>query len=94
MNAQREAAIRQLVIDWLDDNYHFGETEALLAGDDEKSFLQSGLLDSFGFVRLVLYIEKTCGVRIDRKHLSPANFDGLRKIATYVAALPSPPSLP
>jgi acyl carrier protein len=88
MDATRQASVRRLVIDWLDDNYHFGDTETLLAGDDEKSFLMSGLLDSLGFVRLVLHIEQSCGVRINRKDLSPETFDGLRKISTFVASLP------
>lgn len=87
MATAHETFVRQLVIDWLDDNYHFGDTETLLGGDDDKSFLRSGLLDSLGFVKLVLHIETTCGVQIDRKTLSPDNFDGLRKISTYVAGL-------
>jgi acyl carrier protein len=87
MSTTREATVRQIVIDWLDDNYHFGEAETLIGGDDQKSFLRSGLLDSLGFVKLILHLEQTCGVRIDRKDLTPANFDGLGKIAGYVARL-------
>ena len=37
--------MRRTVIDWLDDNYHFGEAETLIDGDDEKSFLKYGILD-------------------------------------------------
>ena len=88
MTTARESTVRQHIIDWLDDNYHFGETEAMIGGDEGKSFLHHGVLDSLGFVRLLLHIEKTFGVRIDRKDLSPANFDGLRKIVAYVSALP------
>ena len=82
------AGVRKLVVDWLDDNYHFGEAEALIAGDDDRSFLRNGILDSLGFVKLVLFLESTCGVTIDRKDLSPANFDSLLKIVTYVTRLP------
>jgi acyl carrier protein len=82
------AALRQLVIDWLDDNYHFGDAAGLLADDEDKSLLKNGILDSLGFVKLVLYLESTCGVEIDRKDLSPANFDSLHKIVTYVSSLP------
>lgn len=78
---------RQLIIDWLDDNYHFGDTESLIGGDDNKSFLQSGILDSLGFVSLVLYIENTCNVKIDRADLRPENFDSMGKIVLYVMAL-------
>jgi acyl carrier protein len=85
MNA---AKLRSLVIDWLDDNYHFGEAENVIGGDDERSFLRSGILDSLGFVKLILFLEQACGVEIDRKDLSPANFDSLGKIVRYVSALP------
>lgn len=78
------AALRQAVIDWLDDNYHFGDA-ATLVGDDDLSFLENGILDSLGFVNLVLHLERSYGIRIDRKALSRANFDSLRKIANYVA---------
>ena len=78
-------SIRRLVIDWLDDNYHFGEAESLLV-DDERSFLQNGILDSLGFVRLTLHLEQTFGIMIDRKHLTPDNFDSMGKIVRYVEA--------
>jgi len=77
-------ALRQLVVEWLDDNYLFGEAEALIRSDDQ-SFLESGVLDSLGFVKLVLMLEKRYGIRIDRKHLTRANFDSMNKIVTYVA---------
>ena len=79
--------IRQAVIDWLDDNYHFGEAEEIIQ-DDDQSFLQSGVLDSLGFVQLILFLEGRYSMKIDRKSLRPANFDGLRKIVTYVASHP------
>jgi acyl carrier protein len=80
--------LRAFVVAWLDDHYHFGDAESLLAGDDDKSFLKNGILDSLGFVKLVLELERACAVRIDRKGLSPANFDSLRKIVACVTQLP------
>jgi len=76
---------RQQVIDWLDDNYHFGDAAKLIKTDD-LSFLDNGILDSLGFVQLVLYLEKTFKVKIERKHLSRENFDSLRKIVGFVMA--------
>jgi acyl carrier protein len=80
-------ALRKLVIDFLDDNYHFGDAESLIGGDEDKSFLRNGILDSLGFVRLVLLIETRCGVQIDRKALSPQNFDSLKRICEFTTAL-------
>jgi D-alanine--poly(phosphoribitol) ligase subunit 2 len=79
--------LRQMVVDWLDDNYHFGDAAKLIKNDD-LSFLQNGILDSLGFVQLVLHLEKTLAIKIDRKSLSPKNFDSMNKIIEYVVALP------
>ena len=80
--------LRARVVDWLDDNYHFGDTETLLAGDDEKSFLQNGILDSLGFVKLMLFLEDTFTVQINRKDIRPEKFDSLGKIVRYISVLP------
>ena len=81
-------ALRKSLIDWLDDNYHFGDAEQLIGGDDDKSFLQNGILSSLGFVELLLFLDKSFGVRIERKDISPANFDSLNKIMRFVLAMP------
>jgi len=83
-----DTALRQLVIDWLDDNYHFGEAEKVI-GSDERSFLKNGVLDSLGFVKLILHLETALGVLIDRKRLTPETFDSLRSIVAHVSALPA-----
>ena len=83
-----EKALRRVVIDWLDDNLHFGEAEALIGNDEDISFLKNGILDSLGFVKLILHLENKCGVRLDPRKLTPANFDSLKRIVTYVSALP------
>ncbi len=87
MTPAPEAEVRQTVIDWLDDNYHFGDAEKVI-GDDDRSFLENGILDSLGFVRLTVFLEDTFRVKIDRKVLTPQNFDSLRRIMTYVAGSP------
>ena len=82
-----EKSLRQTVIDWLDDNFLFGDA-ATMIHDDDMSFLKNGILTSLGFVRLMLYLEDTYGVSIDRKDVRPDNFDSLGKIVRYVSALP------
>jgi len=84
----QEQAFKQLIIDWLDDNYHFGDAAEKIAGDEDKSFLQNGILDSMGFVKLILFIEQTCKIQLNRKDISPANFDSLRRIVSYVTTIP------
>jgi acyl carrier protein len=77
-------ALRQSVIEWLDDNYHFGDAATLIKSD-EMSFMDGGILDSLGFVQLCLFLEKKYAMKIDRKSLSRENFDSLGKIVRYVA---------
>ncbi len=77
------ASVRQAVVDWLDDNYHFGDAERLI-GSDDRSFLKNGILDSLGFVKLVLHLEDTFKIKIAIKELTPANFDSLNLIVRYV----------
>lgn len=79
------AKMRQLLIDWLDDHYHFGEAESKI-GSDDTSFLDNGILDSLGFVALVVYLEDRFGITIDRKNLNRENFDSVNKILGYVSA--------
>ena len=81
-------ALRQMIVDWLDDRYHFCEAATLIKSDD-MSFLQNGILDSLGFVQLILQLEKACGVKIKSKDLSPRNFDSMNKILAYVTVLPN-----
>jgi acyl carrier protein len=81
------AKLRRLVIDWLDDNVHFGEAESKIT-DDELSFLKNGILTSLGFVSLIVHLEDTLGIRVDRKSLTRENFDGLGKVVRYVLAHP------
>jgi acyl carrier protein len=79
------AAVRQRVIDWLDDNHHFGDAATLIR-DDEMSFMDKGILDSLGFVNLILHLEDSYGIKVNRRELSRANFDSLGKIVRYVIA--------
>jgi acyl carrier protein len=81
------AELRQMIIDWLDDNYHFGEAAAKIR-DDDMSFLKNGILDSLGFVQLILHLENSFRIRINRKELSPKNFDSMNLIIAYLLAHP------
>lgn len=78
----QRAELRQAVLDWLDDHYHFGDAEELI-GDDSRSFLDNGVLDSLGFVQLILFLEDTLNIRIDRKLIQRENFDGMNKILDH-----------
>lgn len=86
MPSSEHPDLRQLVIDWLDDHFHFGDAASLIT-DDEMSFLDHAILSSIGFVQLILHLEDTLGVRIDRGALTRENFDGMGKILRHVSQL-------
>ena len=71
------------MIDWLDDNFHFGDAAAKIK-DDDLSFLDNGILNSLGFVAMIVHLEDTFRIRIERKSLTRENFDSMRKILDYV----------
>ncbi|MBP7127532.1 acyl carrier protein [Myxococcota bacterium] len=75
--------LRRRIIDWLDDQYHFGEAEQKIGGDD-ASFLDRGILDSLGFVALIVWLEDLLHLTIDRKNINRENFDSMNKILDYV----------
>lgn len=75
--------LRQIIVEWLDDNYHFGDTEVMLESDD-MSFMDHAILDSLGFVQLILFLEDSFQIVLDRKDLSRENFDGMKKIISYL----------
>lgn len=77
--------MRQVLIDWLDDHHHFGEAESKI-GNDDASFLDNGILDSLGFVALVVYLEDKFRITIDRKSLNRENFNSVNQILDFVIA--------
>lgn len=81
------SAIREQLIEWLDDNYLFGDADELIT-DDTLSWLENSILDSLGFVQLILHLEKTYSLELDRKDITRENFDGMRKVIEYVMAHP------
>lgn len=79
--------LRQLVVDWLDDNFHFGEADELIT-DEEMSFLDNGILTSLGFVQLILFLEDRLVIVVDRATLTRDNFDSMGKIVRYLVSRP------
>jgi acyl carrier protein len=49
-----------------------------------EPIISSGLIDSFSLVDLALYVEDTCGVRIDDTELNAGTFDSLEQLAALI----------
>ena len=48
------------------------------------SLIASGLIDSFGMVELVLFIEKSCSLRIKPSEVNLDNLDSIEQILAFV----------
>ena len=52
--------------------------------EDDASFLETGILDSIGFLELVSFLEQTFRVRIEDEELIPENMDSIRNILWFL----------
>jgi acyl carrier protein len=59
---------------------------ALLPLADEKSLLDSGILDSLSLLRLVVFLEERFGITIGDAELLPENFASVKAICSYIRA--------
>lgn len=74
--------IQEQVHDYIVQNFLFGEETDELNDDD--SLLELGVLDETGILELVLFLEETYGVTVNRDDLSPENFESVNSISSYV----------
>ena len=73
--------IKNMVRKFLLDNFVMGGNVTI--GED-TSFMNSHILDSTGFIELILFIEETFRVKVDDAEMLPENFDSLLNIERYV----------
>lgn len=73
--------IKNLVRKFLLDNFVMGGNVAIA---DDTSFMKGHILDSTGFIELILFIEESFGVKVDDAEMLPENFDSLLNIEGYV----------
>ena len=72
---------KNLVRKFLLDNFVMGGDVDIA---DDASFMKGHILDSTGFIELILFIEETFGVKVDDDEMLPENFDSLLNIEGYV----------
>ncbi len=57
------------------------------AFDDDTPLFSSGIVDSFGVLELIAFLEETFGVEIDTNAHEVRDFDTVRKIAGLVQSV-------
>lgn len=76
MNHIRE--LREFII----NNFLFGDAAAL---QDDKSFLETGIIDSTGMLELIAYLEGTCNIRIEPEEMVPENLDSVERLSRFIS---------
>ena len=67
--------LQQLVIKWIRTNKRASGQEEISA---DTELLGTGILDSFGFLDLIVHIESETGFQIDLAEADPADFNVVR----------------
>ncbi len=70
--------VRQFVI----SNFLFGDAASL---EDDKSFLESGIVDSTGMLELITFLETAFGITIAPQEMLPENLDSVNRVMAFVA---------
>jgi len=64
----------------------FAEAVKIDVQSHDTDLLATGLLDSLGFVELVLQLERWFGVHMQMESLEPCHFRSIARIAAFVQA--------
>jgi len=75
--------IKQTVRAYILENFLMGSAGAELG--DDKSFLDHHIIDSTGFIELVMFLETTYGIKIQDEEMIPENLDSIAQIDSFVA---------
>jgi acyl carrier protein len=75
MNHAKE--IREFVI----SNFLFGDAAAL---EDDRSFLDSDIVDSTGMLELIMFLEGTYGIRVEPEEMVPENLDSVNRLVEFL----------
>ena len=78
MNTVAEKELIDLVVGWVKQNGLNGSNHAEIS--ESTNLLESGLLDSFAFVDLVLFIENCTQKRIDLTDVAPEEFTVVKSL--------------
>ncbi len=71
---------REQLVDYLESEGVDVESEGV---SDSTALFSSNLLDSFKMVSLIMFVEKSCGIRVGASDLTLENFDTLGSILRF-----------
>jgi acyl carrier protein len=59
---------------------------------DDTSFLESGIIDSTGMLELIMFLDNTCGVRIEPEEMIPENLDSINRLVRFLTSKTGKPA--
>lgn len=74
--------IKSQVRQYIEENFLLSAGARLPA--DGESFIEHQLLDSTGFLELVLYLEESFGIDVQDNEMVPENLDSLEALAAFI----------
>jgi acyl carrier protein len=80
--------LTNLIIQWVRNNGQTGELSHAEIGEN-TDLMAAGLLDSFGFIDLVLYLEDQCNVKIELTDVEPDEFTVIKGLCNIVLSGPA-----
>ena len=73
---------RAKIRDYLSQNFLFSDEG--FKYEDDASFLELGIIDSFGFMELLQWVEHEFSIPVADDELVPDNFDSVRKLSSFI----------
>jgi hypothetical protein len=77
-------AIATKIGDYLSRNFLFSDQG--FNYEDDASFLEQGIIDSYGFIELLYWVEEEFSISVADDEVVPDKFDSVRKLSTFILA--------
>ena len=69
------------VRDFIVRDFLYGDAGAL---KDDTSFLDTGIVDSTGMLELIMFLETTCGIKVEPQEMVPENLDSIDRVVRFI----------
>ncbi len=73
--------IKQELRAYIAENFIVSSTASL---SDDASLLDSGVVDSTGFIELISFLEEHFGIQVKDEEMVPENLDSIANLQAYV----------
>lgn len=75
--------IQDKLLDFISEHFRMPRTEI----DPEVSLVDQGVIDSFGFVEIVAFLEETFSITIADEQINGENFGSVARIVSFVSSV-------